>query len=326
MSFASQTTTSASVPTIVPETLTVKLLTDTLVFLSHDAEAALEAAALNVNKAENDMVLSDFPHGKYGAEVILFVNVGSTTTQIYDYHSGLFVGVIKGGTTTWKSETAEDLLELIVFNSTPLPNTPNEKTPWKGNWRPTSIIVVGAPGYMVPEGTTKWHAPATVPTPITEWFAKLPEEFAVAVLNRTKAANIPQPNCDWGSAVASQTEAQTRALWTWAPIGVGTGLTFDIGGGYSRCYNDKGRKITEWDNYRSSEKGNDYLFPGGKFSIDRRVALTADIVVRATQMLRDYPENATGQVTPITLIATGAAREHYYKKITAIIAHQRALE
>jgi hypothetical protein len=324
MAFASQTTTSAA--RIVPKTLTVKLLTDTLVFLSHDAEAALEAAALNVNKAENDMVLSDFPHGKYGAEVILFVNVGSTTTQIYNYNSGLLVGVIKGGTTTWTSDSTENLKDLIVFSSILLPNTP---TPWKGKWRPTSIVVVGAPGYMVPEGTTKWHAPATVPTPIAKWFSGLPEEFAVAVLNRTKAANIPQPNCDWGSAVASLTEAQTRALWTWAPIGVGTGLTFDIGGGYSRCYDDKGRKITEWDNYRSSEKGNDYLFPGGKFSIDRRVALPADIVVRATQMLRDYPENATGQVTPITLIATGVAREHYYNGLTAIeevIAHQRALE
>jgi hypothetical protein len=289
-------------------------LTGALQYLPTDAEGAFEAAALNVNKAENDVVLGDFPHGEYGAEVFLLVNVGSTTTQIYDYHSGLFVGAIDGGSKTWDGAVAVQLMGLIASRSQPLHGTPNVSTPWKGNWRPTSIAVVGAAGYSVPEGTTKWHAPATVPTPITGWLAELPQEFAVAVLNRTKAAKIRQPNCDWGSAVASQTEVQTRDVWPEAPSGVGAGIIFDIGGGYSRCYNSAGRKITVWDQYRPAEKANDYLFPDGVYSSERREALVADIEARATRMLRDYPENATGQVTPITLIATGDAREHYFSK------------
>ncbi len=289
-------------------------LTGTLGYLPADAEAVFEAAALNVNKAENDVVFDDFPHGKHGAEVFLLANVGSTTTQIYDIHSGLFVGAIDGGSKTWDGAVAVQLMGLIASRSQPMHGTPNASTPWKGNWRATSIAVVGAPGYSVPEGSTKWHAPATVPTPITGWLAELPEEFAVSVLNRTKAAKIRQPNCDWGSAVASQTEAQTRAVWPEAPSGVGAGITFDIGGGYPRCYKSAGRKITVWDQYRPAEKANDYLFPDGVYSSERREALVADIEARATRMLRDYPENATGQVTPITLIATGRVREHYYSK------------
>ena len=50
------------------------------------------------------------------------------------------------------------------------------------------------------------------------------------------------------------------------------------------------------------------------YSSERLKALVADIEARATQMLRDYPENATGQVTPITLIATGRVREYYFSK------------
>ena len=288
-----------------PATVTATL-TGPLEYLSEADEGAYEAKALNVNKAENDKVLEGFPHGKFGAEVVVLVNGGSTTTQLYDYYSGLFVGSIAGGAKRWDADLATQLMTLIASRSKPLDGTPNESTPWKGNWRPTSIVVVGAAGYKVPEGTTKWHTPSTVPTPITGWLAELPEEFAVSVLNRTKAAKIKQINCDWGSARGAES---------------GEGITFDIGGGYSRCYDKLGRKITQWDDFRPAEKANDFLFPDGVFAPERVAQLTADIEARATRMLRAYPELTAGcQETPITLIATGNVREQHFKETAAAAA------
>ena len=285
--------------------------------LPHLAEAGLEALALNVNKADNDKVLGDFPHGKYGSEVFLLFSVGTTTTQIYDIHSGLFVGGFSGGSKEWSKAVADEAYRLIASRSTAMRGTPSERTPWKGKWRPTSIAVVGAPGYSV-HGLEKWNDPAAVPTPITQWLGDLAlsPDIAVAVLNRTKEAKIKQPNCDWGSAYASLPMAAIRAVWADAPERPEGALVLDLGGGYCRIYRGDGSKIKEWEDYRPKEKTNDLLFgPEGYRGSGALGALVFNIQDGVMRMLREHPELAgrgagdEGMVW-LCIVATGKLRDH----------------
>ena len=272
-----------------------------IVWLPHSAEAGLEALSLKVNAEKNEKVLGDFPHADGVAEIFLLANVGSTTTQVYDIHSGRFLGGFNGGSKKW-SAGASDALQKIVF----------ERGEGK---RPTSIAIVGAPGYLVPEGSTKWHDPAIVDTPITKWFAELaeyhPDLYRAAVLNRTKAAKIPQPNCDWGDAYASLAIGFIREVWPDAPEVPSHALVLDLGGGYSRLYRKVGGKITEWDKFRPGMKTNDVLFVDGVYKPERIGALVPVLHQNIRALLKEHPENATATPAPMTLciVGTGNARE-----------------
>ena len=270
-----------------------------IVWLPHEAEAALEALSLKVNAEKNTDVLGDFPHGNPDAELIL-ANVGSTTTQMYNSTTGRFLGGIDGGSKKWSAE-ASDALQKIVYEAS------------DGGKRPVSVAIVGAPGYSVPEGPTKWHEPSTVDTPITKWFAELaeyhPDVYRVAVLNRTKAAKIPQPNCDWGDAYASLPIGVIREVWPDAPEVPPHALVLDLGGGYSRLYRKVGGKITEWDKHRPEKKTNDILFIDQEYRPDRIGALVHVLYEGVRQLLREHPENATGTPMTLCIIGTGEARE-----------------
>lgn len=284
-------------------------------YLSNDGEINLETASLAVYKRENDEVLADFPHGRHGAEVVLLVSTGSTTTQVSDYYSGLPVGSIAGGSKEWSPEAQAELVRLIASRSTPLPGTPNASTPWTGNWRPTSIVVVGACGYSVPEGLQKWHSPAVTPTPLTQFLAEFQvenPEFTVSVLNRTKAAKIKQINCDWGAAYAALPMANVRGAWPEAPERPSGSITVDLGGGWPRAYGRDGRKIKVFDDYRPAQKANDRLFPDGAFAPEEVPELVTDIQASVREMLRAHPEHKTGPITPLTIIATGKLRDHHF--------------
>jgi len=271
-----------------------------IVWLPHSAEAGLEALSLKVNAAKNEKVLSDFPHADGVAEIFLLANVGSTTTQVYDIHSGRFLGCFCGGSKKW-SAGASDALQKIVF----------ERSEGK---RPTSIAIVGAPGYSVPEGSTKWHDPSIVDTPITKWFAELaeyhPDMYRAAVLNRNKTAKIPQPNCDWGNAYASLPIDVIRKVWPDAPEVPAHALVLDLGGGYSRLYRKVGGKIIEWDKFRPKEKTNDALFVDGVYKPERIGALVSVLHQNVCALLKEHPENATGTPMTLCIVGTGDAREH----------------
>ena len=285
-------------------------------YLSGEGEINLETASLSVYKRDNDAVLADFPHGKYGAEVIILVSTGSTSIQVSDYYSGLPIGSVAGSNNDWSPEAQAKFLQLVATRSTPLPGTPNASTPWTGRWRPTSIVVVGACGYSVPEGPQKWHAPGTVPTPLTQFLAEFQvenPEFAVAVLNRTKAAGIKQINCDWGAAYSSLPMELVHDAWPQAPPRPEGTIVVDMGGGCPRAYGPDGHKIKVFGDYCPIEKANDFLFPDGEFNHHRLSERIEQIQQGVNRMLRDHPEHATGQVTPLTIIATGKVRDHYFE-------------
>lgn len=270
-----------------------------IVWLPHAAEAGLEALSLKVNAKKNQKVLGDFPHADGVAEIFLLANVGSTTTQVYDIHSGRFLGGFDGGSNKWSAK-ASDALQKIVF----------ERSEGK---RPTSVAIVGASGYSVPEGSTKWHEPSVVDTPITKWFAELaeyhPDMYRVAVLNRTKAAKISQPNCDWGDAYASLAIGFIREVWPDAPEVPSHALVLDLGGGYSRLYRKVGGKITEWEKFRPDQKTNDVLFVDRVYKPERIGALVSTLHENVTSLLKEHPENATGMPMTLCIIGTGNARE-----------------
>lgn len=289
-------------------------------YLSGKGEINLETASLSVYKRENDKVLSDFPHGEYGAEVVILVSTGSTSTQLSDYYSGLPIGSVDGGAKDWSPEAQAEFVRLVATRSTPLPGTPNASTPWTGRWRPTSLVVVGACGYKVNEGSQKWHAPGTVPTALTQFLADLQvenPEFAISVLNRTKAAGIKQINCDWGAAYSSLPMSRVRDAWAEAPERPEGTLTVDHGGGFPRAYGPDGRKIKIFADYHPTEKANDFLFPDGVFDHHRLSERIEQIQQSVNRMLREHPEHATGQVTPLTIIATGKVRDHYFETMSS---------
>ena len=268
-----------------------------IVWLPHEAEAGLEALSLKVNSEKNLKALGDFPHAD--AEFIL-ANVGSSTTQVYDPNAGTFLGGFNGGSKKWSDEAA-DALQKIVYEAS------------NGGKRPVSIAIVGAPGYSVPEGPTKWHDPSAVDTPITKWFAELveahPDVYRVSVLNRTKAAKIPQPNCDWGDAYASLAIGFIREVWPDAPEPPSHSLVLDLGGGYSRLYRKVGGKITEWDKFRPDKKTNDVLFVDGVYKPERIGALVSVLHENVRALLKEHPENATATPMTLCIVGTGNARE-----------------
>jgi len=281
-----------------------------IVWLPHSAEAGLEALSLKVNAEKNQKVLGDFPHADGPPEVFLLANVGSTTTQVYDIHSGRFLGGFNGGSKKWSAEAASALFRILS-------DATDEGA------RPMSIAIVGAPGYLVPEsptrwtgyppeGSTKWHDPSSVDTPITKWFGQLMEDFPTqraAVLNRTKAANIPQPNCDWGDAYASLPIGAIREVWPDAPEVPPHALVLDLGGGYSRLYRKVGGKITEWDNFRPKKKTNDVLFVDGIYKPERIGALVSVLHENVCALLKEHPENVTATPMTLCIVGTGNARE-----------------
>lgn len=270
-----------------------------IVWLPHSAEAGLEALSLKVNAEKNQKALGDFPHASDGA-VFLLANVGSSTTQVYNPNSGTFLGGFNGGAKKWSDE-ADDALQKIVYKAS------------NGGRRPVSIAIVGAPGYSVPEGTIKWHDPSAVNTPITKWFAELaeahPDVYRVAVLNRTKAAKIPQPNCDWGDAYASLPIGSIRKVWPDAPEPPSHSLVLDLGGGYSRLYRTVGGKIVEWDKFRPGMKTNDVLFVDGIYKPERIGSLVSVLHKHVRALLKEHPENATATPMTLCIVGTGNARE-----------------
>lgn len=270
-----------------------------IVWLPHAAEAGLEALSLKVNAVKNVKVLGDFPHTDPGS-VFLLANVGSSTTQVYNPNSGTFLGGFNGGSKRWSAEAA-DALQKIVYEAS------------NDGKRPVSVAIVGAPGYSVPEGPTKWHDPSAVDTPITKWFTELaeahPDVYQVAVLNRTKAAKIPQPNCDWGDAYASLAIGFIREVWPGAPEPPSHSLVLDLGGGYSRLYRKVGGKITEWDKFRPDQKTNDVLFVDGVYKPERIGALISVLHENVRALLKEHPENATATPMTLCIIGTGNARE-----------------
>lgn len=271
-----------------------------IVWLPHAAEAGLEALSLKVNTEKNQKVLGDFPHTDNVPDIFLLANVGSTTTQIYDIHFGHFLGGFDGGSKKWSAEASDTLQKIVMERS-------------EGNKRPTSIAIVGAPGYLVPDGPTKWHKPSAVDTPITKWFADLmtdiPDIYQAAVLNRTKAAKISQPNCDWGDAYASLPIGMIREVWPDAPELPPNSLVLDLGGGYSRVYRMVGGKISEWDKYRPEEKTNAVLFDEMEYKPYRIGKLVFQLHNGVRELLRDYPENAMDVPMTLCIIGTGDARE-----------------
>ncbi len=318
-SASSATTATSGLASVTDPVTIVTTLNGFIHYLSGKSEINLETASLSVYKRENDKVLADFPHGKYGAEVVIIVSTGSTSTQLSDYYSGLPIGSVAGGVKNWGPEAQAEFVRLVATRSTPLPGTPNASTPWTGRWRPTSLVVVGACGYKV-EGPQKWHAPGTVPTPLTQFLAEYQvenPEFAVAVLNRTKAAAIKQINCDWGAAFSSLPMDRVRDAWPQAPPRPEGTITVDHGGGYPRAYGPDGRKIKVFGDYHPPEKANDFLFPDDEFDHHRLSERIEQIQQAVNRMLREHPEHATGQVTPLTIIATGKLRDHYFETVAS---------
>lgn len=266
------------------------------IFLPNRAEAELEARAIETNKEQNSSVLKDFP--PRGSETLIF-NVGSTTTQIYK--DGECVGILNGGTKEWDNETETTAAKIIEDNR------PKQ-------YEPLRVVVVGAPGYLVPDDPVKWVHVKNVDTPITNWLSRISSDSVNAwVLNRIKKYKHKQLNCDWGSSLSQIKWTELHDIWDnciYFDDSDPNLFVLDIGGGYSRLYRN-GKKISEWDDYRSSYKTNDLLFPDNKFNMLRMGILEQDMK-RAFQALIDNHYQKDPKILYSVLpVLTGKVRDEF---------------